>query len=284
MSLSTTDCGERPVTDPHSAFDSALKQVIQMSKEAGKDVVVAERLNFNLATWSDKTTGGLKDSVFEWGLGESSFVAAEVGVPRHTGIDSDPTWMKTARDKSPDHFCFYLGDAGPTGCWGRPVRSGLGKAHLNCQSERWSQKMHSMSAVLVGGWGQHVHLWLSFMCLLVDAPKMTSCLQWSSMTVVMKSIQKVAVTAESSNGRVLSMWLKKWPTQLIIAVQWWRCSKGNKVLMTIQSNSCGSKLDFMILNQRTFCLAISKICIRKTQNDVLDSIWCLRAQKRLNQS
>ena len=28
-------------------------------------------------------------SVFEWGLGESSYIAAEVEVPRYGGIDSD---------------------------------------------------------------------------------------------------------------------------------------------------------------------------------------------------
>ena len=74
-------------------------------------------------------------SVFEWGLGESSFIAAKVEVPRYVGIDSDPTWIKTARDQSPNHFRFHLGDIGPTGDWGRPVQSRLPKAYLNYQFE-----------------------------------------------------------------------------------------------------------------------------------------------------
>ena len=101
------------------AFESALNEVTQLiTDERTKSNINAEitRRDFNLTMWDKKTTGGLKDldriklaaiyrnatSVFEWGLGESSFIAAEVGVPRYTGIDSDPTWIKAARDSSPD--------------------------------------------------------------------------------------------------------------------------------------------------------------------------------------
>jgi len=134
------------------AFESALNEVTQLiTDERTKSNINAEitRRDFNLTMWDKKTTGGLKDldriklaaiyrnatSVFEWGLGESSFIAAEVGVPRYTGIDSDPTWIKAARDSSPDHFRFHLGDIGPTGHWGRPDRSRLKKSYLNYQFE-----------------------------------------------------------------------------------------------------------------------------------------------------
>ena len=133
------------------AFESALNEVTQLVTDDRTKSTNAERtrLHFNLTKWDKKTTGGLKDldriklaeiyrnatSVFEWGLGESSFIAAEVGVPRYTGIDSDPTWIKAARDSSPDHFRFHLGDIGPTGHWGRPDRSRLKKSYLNYQFE-----------------------------------------------------------------------------------------------------------------------------------------------------
>eukprot|EP00984_Skeletonema_dohrnii_P028451 scaffold18432_cov84-Skeletonema_dohrnii-CCMP3373.AAC.2 len=80
------------------AFESALNEVTQLiTDERTKSNINAERTrqDFNLTMWDKKTTGGLKDldriklaaiyrnatSVFEWGLGESSFIAAEVGVP-----------------------------------------------------------------------------------------------------------------------------------------------------------------------------------------------------------
>lgn len=145
----TGNNGQAPT---QGAFESALNEVTQLiSDERTKNNISAERTrqDFNLTMWDKRTTGGLKDldriklaaiyrnatSVFEWGLGESSFIAAKVGVPRYTGIDSDPTWIKAARDSSPDHFRFHLGDIGPTGHWGRPDRSRLKKSYLNYQFE-----------------------------------------------------------------------------------------------------------------------------------------------------
>jgi hypothetical protein len=82
-------------------------------------------------------TGGLDDmdrkllsllyheasSVFEYGLGESTYIANHVGVERYAGIDSDPVWVGMARDKVSPHFRFYLGDIGPTVAWGYPEGS-----------------------------------------------------------------------------------------------------------------------------------------------------------------
>jgi len=136
------------LNEPHdsitrSAFDSALEKATSRAHE----VVRTERRQFNLKTWNHKTTGGLKDldrlklaaiyrnasSVFEWGLGESSYIAAEVDVPRYGGVDSDAAWVSAARDKSPQHFRFHLGDIGPTGNWGRPVGGDHPKAYINYQ-------------------------------------------------------------------------------------------------------------------------------------------------------
>mmetsp|Transcript_22934 Transcript_22934/g.39242 ORF Transcript_22934/g.39242 Transcript_22934/m.39242 type:complete len:308 (-) Transcript_22934:31-954(-) len=128
-----------------SAFDSALDKASDTSR--AHEVDRTERRQFNLTTWNHKTSGGLKDldrlklaaiyrnasSVFEWGLGESSYIAAEVDVPRYGGVDSDAAWVSAARDKSPQHFRFHLGDIGPTGVWGRPAGGHQPKAYINYQ-------------------------------------------------------------------------------------------------------------------------------------------------------
>lgn len=89
---------------------------------------------FNLVEWGKKTAGGLMDqdrlylaklygqaeSVFEYGLGESTYIADHVGVRRYAGIDSDPVWVGLARANVSSHFRFYLADIGETKRWGFP--------------------------------------------------------------------------------------------------------------------------------------------------------------------
>ena len=73
------------------------------------------------ASWKRKN-GGLSDvdrqvlgnlyfkanSVFEFGLGESTLIAAKTGVPRYSGVDSDPNWVSnTRKEAGMDHFRFY---------------------------------------------------------------------------------------------------------------------------------------------------------------------------------
>ena len=90
---------------------------------------------FNVATWDQKTTGGLHDedriklaeiysqaeSVFEYGLGESTYIANAVNVRRYAGIDSDAAWVAMARDKVSSTYRFYFADIGPTVEWGYPA-------------------------------------------------------------------------------------------------------------------------------------------------------------------
>ncbi|CAB9505744.1 expressed unknown protein [Seminavis robusta] len=73
------------------------------------------------------------NSVFEYGLGESTYIANHVGVPRYAGVDSDPAWVGMARDKVARYFRFYLGDIGPTGDWGYPKSGKLPKQLLDYQ-------------------------------------------------------------------------------------------------------------------------------------------------------
>ncbi len=42
---------------------------------------------------------GSANSVFEWGLGESSYIAGHLNVPRYAGVDSDAEWVSSTRAK-----------------------------------------------------------------------------------------------------------------------------------------------------------------------------------------
>jgi hypothetical protein len=111
----------------HFAFGIFLEQTHQ-----------TERRKFNASEWEQKTSGGLEDadrnviahaysnanSVFEFGLGESTYIANHVNVPRYSGVDSDPEWVAKARARVSPNFCFYFADVGKTQAWGYPHRIG----------------------------------------------------------------------------------------------------------------------------------------------------------------
>jgi hypothetical protein len=89
--------------------------------------------------------------VFEFGLGESTQIAAHVGVPRYSGIDSDPNWVVQARDKvNKAHYKFYLADIGQTGAWGYPTAK-LRKIPLNYQFQALRIEMEPFDVYLVDG-------------------------------------------------------------------------------------------------------------------------------------
>jgi hypothetical protein len=119
---------------------------------------------FELDSWTDRTLGGLKDadrvflarhysqaeSVFEYGLGESTHIANHVRVPRYAGIDSDAVWVQSARDKVAPHFRFYFADIGPTGAWGKPVEK-YNKAVLNYQLVPLISEPYAFDVYMVDG-------------------------------------------------------------------------------------------------------------------------------------
>jgi hypothetical protein len=108
------------------------------------------RPKFNITWWeneSGKTTGGglqtqdrillaeiysKAESVFEYGIGESTYMADYLEVPRYAGTDSDPKWISMARQHVSKRFRFYLGDIGQTEAWGYP-QVDLAKNVLNYQ-------------------------------------------------------------------------------------------------------------------------------------------------------
>ncbi len=124
-------------------FDRAAQEVQQVILQG---MPTGKRTKFYRKDWNKTTTGGLTeedrlvlgkiyyeaDSVFEWGLGESTYIASHVGVPRYAGIDSDAAWVANARNQSLPHFRFYLADIGNTGLWGYP-KENPPKSYLDYQ-------------------------------------------------------------------------------------------------------------------------------------------------------
>ena len=114
-------------------------------------------------------TGGLDDadrqtigdlyfkasSVFEFGLGESTLIAAAVNVPRYAGVDSDAVWVSTARDTAiasgMHHFRFYFSDIGRTYSWGRLSLPNLVKNEYDYQLAALMAEPRAFDVYLVDG-------------------------------------------------------------------------------------------------------------------------------------
>ena len=127
--------------------DNGFEQARRSSYGQLNKYVNSDRMQFDARTldgWN-RSTGGLDDSdrlllgavygksnsIFEYGLGESSRIAAHVSVPRFTGVDSDAVYVASTRDASPQHFSFSFADIGDTVLWGRPVDRALNKIPFN---------------------------------------------------------------------------------------------------------------------------------------------------------
>ena len=97
---------------PLSEFNK-ITQEVYTHDICQKDSTATTQKEFELSQWNDKTSGGLDDkdrimlakyygsanSIFEWGLGESTYMAGYFNVSRYAGIDSDAEWVSNARDK-----------------------------------------------------------------------------------------------------------------------------------------------------------------------------------------
>ena len=148
-----------------SKFDLIAQE---MYTEAVKPPSSQERTRFSLEKWQ-RGTGGLTDedrltlgelyykadSVFEFGLGESTYIASHVNVPRFSGVDSDAKWVSDARDfvaaKDRTHFRFYFGDIGKTESFGNPVNENLQKIKYNYQIQALFSEQEPFDVYLVDG-------------------------------------------------------------------------------------------------------------------------------------
>lgn len=126
----------------------------------------AERKTYELGVSIPRGTGGLVDSdreliadiysnvdsLFEFGLGESTKIAAWVGVPRYVGIDSDAEWVSNARKEvNVENFRFIFADIGETVEWGRPKNQGLQKIPFSYQSAPLNDEMEPFDFYLIDG-------------------------------------------------------------------------------------------------------------------------------------
>ena len=120
---------------------------------------------FNIETWDRTTLGGLSNedrlflasiygkanSVFEYGLGESTYIAETVHVPRYAGIDSDVVWVDSTRKAVTDHFRFYYGDLGTTKFWGYPADEKLSKIQYQYQVAPLESELLPFDVYMVDG-------------------------------------------------------------------------------------------------------------------------------------
>ena len=141
-----TEKGRNNQTSSTDFFDQIVQEAYQRVTKQKKTL---PRNAFDITFWEDRklldfrfwkkhsgltTKGGLQrldrillakiysgaSSVFEYGLGESTYLANYLGVPRYAGIDSDPGWVNAAREKVDHSYRFYFADIGETKGWGYP--------------------------------------------------------------------------------------------------------------------------------------------------------------------
>ena len=146
-------------------FDAIANQIYKEANVAPEEL---KRSNFTLDGW-ERGTGGLDDadrltigklykeanSVFEFGLGESTYIASFVNVPRYAGVDSDAKWVSDARDtvakKKNTHFRFHFADIGMTKAWGTPANESLQKIKYNYQVQSLFSEMQPFDVYMVDG-------------------------------------------------------------------------------------------------------------------------------------
>uniref|UniRef100_A0A7S1J5R2 Uncharacterized protein n=1 Tax=Eutreptiella gymnastica TaxID=73025 RepID=A0A7S1J5R2_9EUGL len=138
-----------PIHRHHGVANTAFAQAVAYTYKVASQPIhrLVKPKPFTLEEWRSRTTGGLFDrdrvklaeiysnanSVFEYGLGESTDIAGHVGVPRYMGVDSDSTYVRDVRDRSPSHFRFYFADVGQTDAWGHPTNPNLKKTYFDYQ-------------------------------------------------------------------------------------------------------------------------------------------------------
>ena len=131
---------------------------------------------FVLTNWTLRTQGGMdnKDrellagiyaranSVFEFGLGESTYLADYLQVPRYVGVDSDVAYVNDCRRMVSSHFRFYYADVGTTKAWGYPTEN-LAKSVMQYQIAPLQAEPLPFDVYMVDGRWRTALLVLSFL-------------------------------------------------------------------------------------------------------------------------
>ena len=110
-------------------------------------------------------------SVFEFGVGESTLIAAYVGVTRYSGVDSDAAWINKARSdlllvrpsnnnndnnmqtttKPQTQYRFSFADIGPTRMFGNAIHTNVSKIPLSYQSTPLYSEMEAFDIYFIDG-------------------------------------------------------------------------------------------------------------------------------------
>jgi len=67
------------------------------------------------------------NSVIEWGVGESTVIAAFTRLPRYTGVDGSIDWLNNVTALSPPHYRFHWADTGPITHYSHPTNTETAK-------------------------------------------------------------------------------------------------------------------------------------------------------------
>jgi len=165
-------------------------------------------------------------SIFEFGLGESTHIAAFIGVSRYAGVDSDAAWVGKARDGArKDHFRYSFADIGDTAGYGNPRNNRLQKIPLEYQSEPLNAELEPFDVYLVDGRYRVSCACASFLHAMSRGGDM------AKVTVVIHDwerehyhaplkIANILETSEKSGGKLAALRLKPEATEEEIFELW----------------------------------------------------------------
>ena len=157
-----TSSGVHASLRTNSVFDEASKDAFASILRTNATIV---RRQFDGSRWNKATGGGLlksdrallgkiygnAQSVFEYGLGESTYIANHVGVPVYAGIDSMVEWVDKTRNQVSPHFRFYFADVGKVEYFGRPEEPLLAKNLWQYQIAPLAAEPHPFDVYMVDG-------------------------------------------------------------------------------------------------------------------------------------
>ena len=164
-----------------SVFDFIKHKFYEKAISASLSQTAAPRYKLNLTEWNNRPSswGGLltedrkllselyynATSIFEYGIGESTYIAAHTNVQRYTGVDSDCIWVSTARDNvlsnigkkkgksrhDGNNFRFSFADIGFTKVWGKPLNQNLAKIAYNYQIAPLVPELKAFDVYMIDG-------------------------------------------------------------------------------------------------------------------------------------
>lgn len=230
--------------DFDGAYQLAYNDVIEDAKTSCKrgthanDATCFERRRVNIASFKQKSKGGLTDndreliadlyygvdSVFEFGIGESTVLAATTNLPRYAGVDSSAEWISMARSNAPHRFRFYFADIGPTKEWGNPVVNGtLAKMALDYQIAPLHSERDPFDVYFVDGRWRVACVMASFLHAMQsggDMNKIRVVLHDYDMREVSYGIVESIATIEQRSEKAIVLALKDGVTRADIFNLW----------------------------------------------------------------